>query len=144
MVSPGDAIHNVLDEVERFAGRKLQYRADIIVLMELAVSYQQRRMFDDVMFLAKFLKNAHHILQRIGPNDEGYPKLSAEFREALEKFTTLVKTIIKEGPEDVKQSFTARFFTLTQQSLTNLLQLAADVSWVKNYTIDTKRQIFSA
>lgn len=111
-------------------------------MVDLAVADQQKYMFDDIIFLAKFLWNSYNVMQRIGASGEGYPKLSAEFQESFEKFSTLVKTLIKEGPEEVKESFKTTFFPMSQDTLSNLIQFASELSWLKNYSIDMKKSLF--
>lgn len=154
----------LLDEIEVFAQRKLRYRPEISALLELvprgsakgiplgdfalgstpltiASGLGRREMLADIIFLAKFLWNVYNLMQRIGPAEEGYPKLSAEFRDALEKFSTLIKTLIKESSEEMKEKFKTTFFSLSQESMSNLVQLASDLSWLKNYAIDTKKSL---
>lgn len=142
MQQVSDATNNLLDNVEHFAQRKLRYRTHVAQLIELARERHQQRLFEDTIFLAKFLWNASGIMHRIGPADQGYPKLAAEFRDAVEKFSTLVKTLAKESPDEVKQSFILTFFAMTQESMDHLIALAADLSSVKNYIIDTKQPLF--
>src|SRR5713101_5796458 len=125
-----------LGDVERFANRKLYYRSEIATLVRLAMTYPQKGIFEEIIFLAKFLWNSYNVMQRIGPAGEGYPKLSAEFRDTLEKMTTL----IKEGPEEVREKFKT-LFSMSHESMNNLLRLIDDLSWVKNYSIDTQRSI---
>lgn len=137
-----DATNNLLDNVERLARRKLQYRRYISQLIELATVQHHQRLFEDAIFLAKFLWNSTNLMHRIGLTDQAYPKLSAEFRDALEKFSTLIKTLVKEGPDDTKKLFSSTFFSMTQESADHLIQLAADLSWLKNYSIDTKQPLF--
>lgn len=133
---------NLLDRIERTTGHKLRYRFEIATLIELAARNRQQSIFEDIIFFAKFLRNSYTVMQRIGTADEGYPKLSAEFRDGLEKFSTLIKTLVKEGPDEIKNSFITTFFTMSQESMNHLLQLASDLSWVKNYSIDTKQPLF--
>lgn len=128
----------LLNAVEQFAQRKLQYRPQISVLIDLTESYQQKRIFEDIIFLAKFLWNAYNLMQRIGPTGEGYPQLSAQFRDAHERCSTLIKTLIKEGPPELKEQFKTLFFSVSHESMNNLIDLCSDLSWLKNYSIDTK------
>ena len=132
----------LLDTIERFAQRKFRYRTEISTMLELAVSRNQKRVFEDIMFLAKFLWNSYNLMQRLGPMGEEHPKLTAEFRESLEKFSTLMKALLKEGPDDIKESYKVNFFTMSQESMNNLIQLASELSWLKNYSIDTKQPLF--
>jgi hypothetical protein len=142
MLRISEETNKLLDDVEQLAQRKLHYRAEIAMLIELTQAQHQQRLFDDIVFLAKFLWNSSNVMRRIGPTDEGYTKLSAEFRDAVEKFSTLIKTLIKEGQGDIKKQFMKKFFTMSQESMNHLIQLASDMSWLKNYSIDTKKQLF--
>jgi len=142
MQQVSNATDSLLDDVERLAQRKLQYRAQISQLIEVARTRRRERLFEDAIFLAKFLWNANNLMHRIGPADQGFPKLSAEFRDALEKFSTTIKTLVKESPDDIKKSFISTFFATTQESLDHLLRLAGDLRWLKNYTIDTRQSLF--
>jgi hypothetical protein len=132
---------HLLENVERFAGRTLRRRTDVQAIVHLAATQGQGQMFEDIIFLAKFLWNSFNVMQRIGTSSDGYPKLAAEFRDSIEKFSTLIKTVIKEGPEETKTAFRQRYFSQTQESIQNLIQLASDLSWVKNYAIDTKEPL---
>jgi len=144
MVMIRSETRTLLDSVEHHTGHELQLRDRISLLMEMAVAHRQEHVFHDLIFLAKFLWNSYNVMQRIGSDAEGYPKLAAEFRDSVEKFSTLVKTLVKEGPEEVKESFKADFLRLSGDSLDNLIRLARDLSWIKNYSIDTRQPIFES
>src|ERR1700690_4310765 len=87
-----------LSDVEKFAQRKFRYRLEIGSLVELAGSLSLQRVLDDVTFYAKFLTNAFNVLQRIGKDSPDAAKLSVEFQEGIEKISTMLRTLIKEGP----------------------------------------------
>ena len=132
----------LLDAVEQHAGHTLRYRNQILVLLELSTARRQERLFEDLIFVSKFLWNSYNLMRRTEPGTDGYPNLAAEFRDSMEKFTTLVKTLIKEGPGAVKGSFKEDFFTLSPETPERLIRLAQDLSWLKNYSIDTKHPLF--
>lgn len=142
MLSTRRETAELLSDVEQFAQRQLRYRSEISAFIDIATTHQQQKIFEDIIFLAKFLWNAYNLMQRIGPMGEGYSKLSGEFRDSLEKFSTLIKTLIKEGPEELKEKFKAMFFSMSSEHLNNLIQLSCDLSWLKNYSIDTKHSLF--
>lgn len=131
----------LLDDVERFAERRFHYRSEIEILIQLATTNEQKKLFEEIIFLAKFLWSSYNVMQRIGPTGEGYTKLSSEFNDSLEKMTTLIKTLIRASPEDFKDKFKTLFFSISQGSMNNLLRLVADLSWLKNYSIDTRHSI---
>lgn len=126
----------LLAALETFSQHKLTRRNDLGTLIELAFRHDKRTLLDDLSFLAKFVSRSHGIMKRIGRDGEGYDKLSHQFGENLERATTLLRTLVKEAPEDVKSQFASTYFTMTQDAMQNLLALFYDLSWYKNWRID--------
>jgi hypothetical protein len=79
-------------------------------------------------------------MTRIGRKGEGYDRLANEFSEAAAKTRTLVTSLIAGSPDDVRERFTSTYLAMTQEGLENLLSLCRDLSWYKNWLIDTKRE----
>jgi hypothetical protein len=77
-------------------------------------------------------------MSRIGMDGEGFNKLSAEFQSSIEKTSALLKTIVKESPDDIKQHFVSNYFSLDQAAFANFTRLLEDLGWVKNWQIDGK------
>lgn len=127
-----------LVDLESYANRKLTYHREIGLLLDLARSTDKIQVFEDAAFFAKFLSKSFDIMKRIGPDGEGYDKVSAEFQSAMEKASTLVKTLIKESPPEVKEDFLNKFLRLDQGSLSAFVNLVKELAWVKNWTVDGK------
>jgi hypothetical protein len=132
-----DSTREFLADLEVFAKRKLSFPSEVGDLVELGAS--KREVLEDIVFHAKFITNSYRVMSRIGFDAEGYDKLSAEFKESLEKASTLIKTLVKESPEEIKAKFSTRFFQLDQESLSMLMSLLADLTWVKNWMVDGKK-----
>jgi hypothetical protein len=128
-----------LDGVEQFVGKQFRYRSEIGLLIELAEARTMKQVFDDITFFAKFVSNAYIILKRVGPASKDIEKMSLEFKDKLEKVSTLLRTLIKEEQTDAKQQFVTRFLSLSNDSMNNLLELLYELSWIKNYSLDQKR-----
>lgn len=127
-----------LADLEVFAGRKLDRKAEIGILLDESRRSDRMQVFEDLIFFAKFLSKSFDLMRRIGPDGEGYGKVAAEFQTTMEKSTTLMKTLVKDLPEATKQEFTGKFFHLDQESLSFLMQLMRELAWVKNWTVDGK------
>ncbi len=125
-------------ELESYANRKLMYHREIGLLLDLARSGDKMQVYEDAAFFAKFLSKSFDLMKRIGPDGDGYDKVSAEFQSAMEKAATLVKTLIKESPPDVKEHFLDKFLRLDQGSLSSFMHLLKELAWVKNWTVDGK------
>ena len=128
-----------LDEVERSSGKKFLLRKEIALLYELAEQRSLRSVFDDITFYAKFISHASLILRRFGPTSDETTKLSQEFKEKLEKISTLMKSLLDEAPDDMRESFMTRFFFLSRESMNSLMALLQELSWIKNYSLDQAR-----
>lgn len=127
-----------LHELEVFSNRKLLFRTEVGTLVDLAAQSKRTELLDDVIFYAKFLTKTFDIIKRIGKDGEGYDKLASEFQTTLEKASTLLKTIVKDASEEEKRHFVDLFFGMDQESLSLLLDLMRDLSWVKNWQVDGK------
>jgi len=127
-----------LKDLEEHFGRHLAYPAEVGSLMQQASDQGLDEVFRDAIFHAKFVTKTRELMGRIGRDGEGFDKLSLEFQNSIEKSSALLKTIVKESPEDFKQRFVGQFFGLDQESLGNLLRLLDDLSWVKNFELDER------
>ena len=128
-----------LIDLESFSSRKLAYKEEIGALLDEAQASGRIQVFEDLVFFAKFLSKSYDIMKRIGPDGEGYGKLAGEFQLTVEKSTTLVKTLVKDSPEDLKLRFSGAFFRLDPESLSALMNLMRELAWVKNWMLDGHR-----
>ena len=127
-----------LDELSVFAHRILVHSDTAGRLLEEARSRGTMQVFEDLVFLAKFLSKSFDLLRRIGPDGEGYVKVSAEFQSSMEKANALVKTIVKESDAGFKEEIVNRYLRLDQKSLEEFMGLMRDLAWVKNWMLDGK------
>ena len=135
-------ISEFLQKLEQYSKRKLEFPAELAGLIE-AASPGRTALFNDAMFHAKFVVKSQEVMKRIGPAGEGYDKLSTEFSASVEKASTLLKTLVKEAPYEVKQQFIRMFFSMDHESLSRLMKLFADLSWVKNWQVDGRPMPYS-
>jgi hypothetical protein len=131
---------SLLSELETFSGGTITHRSDLGMLLECGRSGADRDVLDELGFFSKFLHRTYGIMTRIGRKGEGYDRLANEFQEAVAKTRGLVTSLIAGSPEDVRERITATYLAMTQEGLENLLSLCHDLSWYKNWLIDTKRE----
>jgi hypothetical protein len=128
-----------VDDLQRYSNRKLVYPEEVGYLLDQATLRGLDQPLRDAIFHAKFAVKTREIMGRIGRDGEGFDKLSVEFENSIEKTSTLLKTIVKESPEEIKQHFIRDFFSLDQSSFGNFIRLLEDLGWVKNYEIDGRQ-----
>lgn len=132
-------IHTFLDDVETFTAKKFSHRQEIEILVELSRSRSMEQVFRDITFFSKFLYKAFNILKRTGTNSAETEKLHIEFKDKLDKMTTLLKTLLKEAPEDIKEIFLFRFLSVSDDSMNSFFTLLYELSWIKNYELEQER-----
>ena len=128
-----------LDKIDKFVSRKFKYYSEIALLMELSRDGVKKTLFDELTFLSKFVSNAHSILQRVGSGSAEVLKLSDEFQKNLKKSIDLFRKIINDTADLTKEDFENRFLSISHDNLPNLLSLLYELSWIKNYALDTKK-----
>jgi hypothetical protein len=131
---------SLLSELDAFSAGRITRRSDLGVILESGRTQPARAILDELGFYAKFLSRTYAIMTRIGRTGEGYDRLAHEFTEAVAKTRKLLTSLAAEAPGDIQEQITATYLAMTQEGLDNLLSLCQDLSWYKNWLIDTKRQ----
>lgn len=125
--------------LEVSANRKLHYPEVVGILVESVRVDKLRASVDELVFLAKFLTKSFGVMKRIGVDGEGYEKLSLEFKSNLEKVIALLRQCHEEGVGAAGPEQLSRFFSMTPQSLDDLMLLLSDLTLVKNWSLDGKK-----
>jgi hypothetical protein len=125
-----------IEELQLYANRKLNFPEEIGQLIDQANEQDLEQVLLDAMFHAKFATKTHEVMNRIGRYGEGFDRLSVEFQNSVEKVSALLKTLVKESPEEVKLHLVTDFFAFDQMSFNNFLRLLEDLSWMKNWEVD--------
>jgi hypothetical protein len=125
-----------LKTLEQSANRRLLHPQEVGELIEIAAERKTLQVLHDVVFLAKFISKSAVVMKRIGLEGEGYETLAAEFRVSLEKVSTLLRTLVKESPEDMKSRFIEKFFSMDHAGMERLMDFLNDLTIVKNWLLD--------
>jgi hypothetical protein len=125
-------------ELERSSNRKLFFPNDVGHLLEAARQHEKMEAFDDAIFLGKFVTKSAGVMKRIGPDGDGYDKLSLEVQTGIQKASSLLKSISGDCPDDVSQLQSTTFFAMNHEALERLMRLFADLALVKNWVLDKK------
>jgi hypothetical protein len=131
--------HALIAHLRLFSESKLTREEDLGVLLDLSVRLHQERQLEDLSFCAKFVSRTYGIMKRIGRDGNGYDKLLGEFNENVLAASSLVRSLVSQGPPEVQEHFASTYLTMTPQALDNLLALFYDLSWYKNWLIDRPR-----
>jgi hypothetical protein len=126
----------LLVELDAASGGRLHRRSDLALLLQYGEAEDRRPLLADLSFHAKAAHGLRRIMTRIGKHGEGYANLENEFLLAVGQTRTLLSELINGAPADVLPRLHADYLAMTPDALENLLALAHDVSWYKNWLID--------
>lgn len=125
-------------ELERASNQKLSFPGDVGHLIDAARQYQKIDAFEEAIFLAKFITKSAGVMKRIGPDGDGYHKLSSEVESGIRRASILLKEISEGCPDDVRQLQSTMFLAMNHEALERLMRLFADFTLVKNWVLDKK------
>jgi hypothetical protein len=131
-------IKNFMNELEVYAKRKLNYPVEVGELLQIVMQTGLAGEFEDLIFQAKFLVRTQEVMKRIGPDADGFEKLSAEFQSSMKKSIDCLNLFIEKAPSDVARKLTEMFIIIETDSFDRLMKLFSDLSWMKNWQVDGK------
>lgn len=128
----------LLSAVSEASGNRLQRSMDLARLIELAQVHSLQDRLDDLAFISKFLSKSFELMKRIGKEGEGYDKLFEEFSDNIQKSQRLIGELTAGAESTVKSYFSESYLSMGDSTMNNLMQLFHDLSWYKNYKIDSR------
>ena len=128
----------LLARLDAMSAGTLSHRDDLGLLLDLAERHNQGENLDELCFLAKFVTGMHKIICRIGPQGEGYPTVERQFTENIVKVKDLLARLMDGAPEPDRERFNTTYAAMNATALNTLLALCRDLSWYKNWRIDTR------
>ncbi len=139
--SPDNA-SDFVNEVEKFSGTNLNKKAELLRIYEESINSGKEKVFEDLAFTGKYLRGLMRVLQNGSNNSQvdSLDKIKADFSSNIKKVIEKLKDIISNADEGLQKHFEKFFFEMSQEGLTNLNELLADLEWTKMYLNDQKRQ----
>jgi len=130
---------SLLATLDAASRRQLKRRGDLGILLDLGAPPERSATLDDLAFRAKVLTRTFGIMQRIGREGNGYDRLESEFALTMDVVRSHVRTLLGGAPDDVRDRFAASYLAMTPGGLSNLTALLGDLTWYKNWLLDSKQ-----
>jgi hypothetical protein len=128
----------LLAQLDTLSAGTLSHRDDLGLLLDLGVRQKQGDVLGELCFLAKFVTGTYKIMTRIGPEGEGYPTVERQFTENFARVKDLLARLLAWAAPPERERFESTYASMTASGMHNLLALCQDLSWYKNWCIDTK------
>ena len=132
----------ICSAVDDYAKGKLIYKDDLLRLIELTLENNNLEILEDLAFQAKFSQGMVQIIRQKGEtfDEEYFAKLKTELTDCFLKIEKDIEKIILHGSDFIKKIFKEKYFSKTQESITNLNNLCNDLACLKFYFNDKKKK----
>jgi len=133
---------NFLDDVEKFSGKSLNKKDDLMLVFEACNSNEKFNEFENLSFTGKYVNGLFRVLQNSVkiPEVENIDQIKKDLSENMEKVISQLKEITSYMIEKNKMLFEENYLQLSQSSLQNLQQFVEDLDIIKKYLNFLKRK----
>ena len=132
---------SLIAEIELLRGKRFSHKDVIENIVKISCDNETIGIFNRLIFLAKFLHNTHRMMNRIGKEGEGYKKLLSEFIGNANEAIGILKKIADVTSEEFRNELQLFMNIQTKTDLENFLKLMEDLSWLKNFELDSNCKI---
>jgi hypothetical protein len=134
------ATESFIADAERFANRRFRHRLELGLLIDALKSDEAAKSFEELIFYAKFLTHAGGILARKGIAEEETREMAKEYAATLQRALGLLEGIRDRLSKDDRRAFEP-LIGMTHGHMKQFMSLLNELSWIKNYLLDTKATI---
>jgi hypothetical protein len=133
---------NFLDDVEKFSGKSLNKKDDLVDIIETYKSSKKFEEFENLSFTGKYVNGLFKVLANSTkiPEVENVDHIKKDLSENMEKVISQLKEITSYMNAKNKMFIEENYLKLTQDSLQNLKQLVEDLDSIKKYLNFLKRK----
>lgn len=117
---------------------ELRKRNDMGVILEIAAANGLIDTINDMVLIGKNVYSCYGILKKMSANDEGYKRLEHEFMTNVHILRGHIGTLCELLPELERSRFETVYLGMTQGTVRNIVDLAHDLSALKNLQNNSK------
>jgi hypothetical protein len=141
MIFPKNAA-DFVNDAEKFSGSPLNKKAELILLVEEAEQNGKSKVFEDLIFNAKYIMSLIKTIERSSPEVPmgNMEHMKKDFSAKLLKTSDLLKQILSLSAENIRNHFETSYFGPPEESLYNLNLLLSDLERIQNYVNEKKRK----
>ena len=121
--------------VGQFSGRGLKDEQHFQMLLQFASERGRNSLVGDLAFKAKYLRRLFETLGKLARDDAHFPKLQQEFMSAVHEMRNLLTEFLTDAPLEFQAAMSDRYLQFTETGFANLLRLADDFMWLKNWQL---------
>ena len=130
----------VLSFLDYTSGNNLRKRNDLGTILEIGAATGDYETIDSIIFNGKYLWNLHILLKRENLEQDAFEKLLGEIEITVAELTKLLKKLTGSIREFDPHRFNDIYFTGDNGAFRNLIDLAHDLSRLKEVQNTLKRK----
>ena len=132
---------DLLKKVDEFSEFKLQRRDDLQILFTEGVKEENKKLFEDLVFTAKYVQGLMKVMKMGQENSEvkSLEHVKTDLTKNMEKVVEQIREIISNSSKSDKDYIEKNFLEMSPDAFKNLNELLADLDWTKKYLNDLKR-----
>jgi hypothetical protein len=136
-------VQKILSAIDSLANGKINFRDDLERIINIALTSEKLSTLEEIAFHAKIAYGVFQIIQRKEKivDEEFANKAASEYKVSIVKIKLLLNNLLGNNNSFIKNIFTEKYFQLSQKNLSNLNGLCSDLSYLKLYFNDKKREI---
>lgn len=132
---------NFLTDAEDYTGHQFNKKNDVEKLIKICSERDKEKEFEVLIFTSKYIQGLMRILRKAPgiPEVESIEHVKKDILENMQKVVEQLENIISGEDEETVNYFRENYLTPTQDNITNLNYLLADLEAVKKYLNYVKR-----
>ncbi|MBN1448611.1 MAG: hypothetical protein JXA28_11825 [Bacteroidetes bacterium] len=129
-------VRDIIDLLSTYTGGRLHDTTMLGRFLQHANDRGAPDSIGDLAFAAKYLTRLQVTMRRQTSGTELYAKLEQEFSRSVHEFHAMVTAFIEDANAEFRVSVQRNHLAVTQEALERLMQLAEDLTWLKNWELE--------
>lgn len=130
-----ETVSEFVDLLATWSGQGLQDRAMLAHLLQHAHDHGRHDHLAAIAFHGAALHRLFGTIRTQSADSEHYPKLEEEFSRLLHEFHAMLAEMVSGTEGEFAVRVERHYLKVAETSLRNLLQLAADLAWLKRWEL---------
>ncbi len=132
----------LVEEINKFSGNQLKRKEDLLILINLGYSNNQKELIEELSFTSKYVQGLFRVLKKSSSNTgvQNIELIKNDVSNNLNKVKEKIRQLISNSDEMTKNHFNEVYLQLSQNNLFNLNELMNDLEWTKKYLNHLKRE----
>lgn len=129
----------VVAYLQAHAGNTLRKALDVGLILEVAAQRHAVELANEIIFAGAALWRVYRLWKRLSPAAEGHREVAATFAESVVSIQRLLSRLLEDAPGEVQHRFQETYLRMAEGAVRNLIDLAHDLSWLKQLQNQMRR-----